>query len=655
LPPIHYPGGVPPRIFNSSLAAVVALLLLGGASSRISLAHSDGDESNEFFSTVQDIGKEKEMSRSELDFRLVGLDERSHSLSEYRMSDAVVLLAYSESCEGGNEVFRVINSMAGAVTTKKLRFVAISSDTDSPRYEMQERWRKARHGKIDLLFDPVQIVSRSLGFNRIGDFAIVDPGGMKVLSQGTVSELPSKLNDSLFNKDLKASRTSSDRIKSFEKRFPRRDQNKTCEIHWDRLPQQNFRSDFLPHFSRICLRCHVAGYAMDIFRTVDDLRGWREMSLKTIRLMRMPGVDRSELFPENGARKDQDLRRIVQWLEQPTAITDEDRAEFLQARNKAVQRIQSYRTPKGEPDLVFEIEKPIEVPRAGDVPYAYVKLSDALDSDLLIQGVSLTSNLNVVHHVNVFASSKVLSPDEIVSLQTSKEKKGLLTGLHGRENVTETPAFINGKKWKGYRVQERHIVTFSRRKGVTFFEKGLAIRVPKGSYLYLQIHLNPSGKPEKEKTKIGIYLWKEKTAPQVIQHLALVPEKFVIPPKAAHFVVRTETSIDRPIRLLSYSFHMHYRGVAAQLILKKKNSKKEIVLASNPYFQFKIAIQEAFPKPVLIPSGSKLISVITYDNSELNSANPDPKRAVPLGSKTFTNEMHYPRINYVEDEVGNVP
>ena len=176
---------------------------------------------------------------------------------------------------------------------------------------------------------------------------------------------------------------------------------------------------------------------------------------------------------------------------------------------------------------------------------------------------------------------------------------------------------------------------------------GTGILLPKGADIVLQVHYHPSGKPETDRTKIGLY-FSEGPIDKRVRVLALMNPGLRIPAGAKNHEVRAGHTLTSDATILAVMPHMHLLGrdmtINAQL---PDGKEKRLVRVVDWDFNWQTTY--SFKQPVQLPAGSRLEAVSHYDNSADNPRNPnDPPRAVTWGEQT-TDEMCFAFIPYTDD------
>jgi len=259
----------------------------------------------------------------------------------------------------------------------------------------------------------------------------------------------------------------------------------------------------------------------------------------------------------------------------------------------------------GKPDLIVTAPQH-DIPEAGDIPYKYAFLPHLFLNDTWVDSVEIKpDNPKVLHHCNM-AYAKL---SEQFSVQN------FITGaVPGGEAMT--------------------------------LPKGVAVKIPAGSFLVLQIHYISTGQPEKCKISVGFRYARE----EVQQRLRLsyvATTRYSIPPLVpAHKVSATRTLPCDAIGVGMFS-HMHVRGKDMTFLAHKPDGTTENLLTiPNFNFGWQHAYRWDFGKKTL-PKGTRLECIAHYDNSPFNPYNPDPKATVRDGQQTHE-EMLNGFVFYVD-------
>lgn len=573
-------------------------------------------------------GKTEEYARGDIEFRLPSTNLRSYALHDFDDYKYVLLVAVSsaDKCLSVTQEDDFDKLQKSLSKSKLARVVLIDSNPRAVREDLEKKKRSSV-----FLFDSYQQVSKSFGFGKVGDFALIEPTKPQTVASGNLSAPPSEL------------KKQWSKLKSLK--------SEPCEVSYQGVSSPDFQTAFVKPFGRACVNCHITTEVYDHFKTLDETLGWRAMSLKTIRLRRMPGnFDPYDRVP-NSNLTDEDIRNVVAWLESPPEITDEMRAKYLESYSELKKKFENR---KYDGPVLATLKTPEAVEVAANEPTTYRNffLGKPTTEDMVIQGVRLKTNLNVVHHANLFALkddsiTKAGFVDEGMFLNTLLER---FRHIYGRLSFQELPGELNGKSAKFYKINESIVTTFSRRAGTIPFPEDTAFFVPKGTQFAVQLHLQGSGKKETVDTQFEILGRTYKTPYKKLRRITVNPlDSFLLKPHQKSYISKSTIPFSKPAQLKNLWVHTHFRGVAARVSLKEPDGRIRRV-ASFPFLQMKVDQSRSFwNNGIPIAAGSELITEIEYDNSSANFANPDPTLPIKLGGSTFGDEMHFPRFVFTED------
>ncbi|MEM7516463.1 MAG: EF-hand domain-containing protein, partial [Planctomycetota bacterium] len=265
----------------------------------------------------------------------------------------------------------------------------------------------------------------------------------------------------------------------------------------------------------------------------------------------------------------------------------------------------------GEPDIILTMAEAFPVPADGPDIYRNFVLPIELEEDRWVTAVELrTTAPTSVHHCLYFLddTGDARKQDENDPGPGFERMGFRRTGDLGGWAVGATPRKLPA---------------------------GLARTLTKGSDLILSMHFHPSGKPEKEKARIGLY-FAEKPPERTLVGFMVPPQYGAraginIPAGEADFRLEETIRIPVDVELVLASGHAHYlcRSMRADAVDDEGNSKP---LLSIPRWDFNWQGQYEYSKFLPVAAGTEIRSLIVYDNSEANLANPfSPPQRVTWG------------------------
>ena len=191
-----------------------------------------------------------------------------------------------------------------------------------------------------------------------------------------------------------------------------------------------------------------------------------------------------------------------------------------------------------------------------------------------------------------------------------------------------------------------------------FFPEGLGLRVPKGSDFVVQYHFHPTGKPEAEKSLIGLYFTKKRPE-RSLARIQMPPSyslfsKLDVPAGEKDFVIRDSYTLPAAIDAVGVGAHAHH--IAKQLKMMAtlpEGDVKTLLLIKD--WDFAWQDRYFFQKLVPLPKGTRLDVEIHWDNSAENPRNPsNPPVPVTWGEES-KDEMGSVTLIAVTQEESDFP
>jgi hypothetical protein len=167
---------------------------------------------------------------------------------------------------------------------------------------------------------------------------------------------------------------------------------------------------------------------------------------------------------------------------------------------------------------------------------------------------------------------------------------------------------------------------------------GLAWRLDPGDELVLNVHLHPSGKPEKIRPAIGLFFTDQPATkfPLLVQLEA--DEALDIPAGASNFEVQDDFRLPLDCDALAIYPHAHYLGKLLEAYATLPDGTRQSLIRIpdwNPDWQAVFY----YRSPMFLPKGTLISLRYHYDNSGANVRNPHhPPQRVRAGDQA-TDEM----------------
>ena len=366
------------------------------------------------------------------------------------------------------------------------------------------------------------------------------------------------------------------------------------------------------HIARIlqdnCQNCHrdgqVAPFALESY---DDAVRWKTelVAYTQSRLMppwkASPGVGH---FTNDLSLSDEEIELIATWVKQDTP--QGDAAELPPAKKFNDDWVM------GKPDLVIEMPEEYTVASEGEDDYRHFIIPYEASAHRFIESIDVQpGNPRVVHHV-------------IAYVDTSGQARELDAADPGPGytrfgDVGFKPASVLGGWAPGTQPFKTPL--------------GTGRWLPKKCDIVLQVHYYRTGFQERDRTKVGIYF--SKSPQPVPTRLAMaINRDFRVPPGAAKHKVRAECIIEEDSYLFAITPHMHLIGETMSVTAYLPDGEKLSLIQIDDW-DFNWQTTYRYRDLQLLPAGTKVKMVATFDNSADNPNNPNsPPQEIGWGEKT---------------------
>jgi len=155
----------------------------------------------------------------------------------------------------------------------------------------------------------------------------------------------------------------------------------------------------------------------------------------------------------------------------------------------------------------------------------------------------------------------------------------------------------------------------------------------------MQVHYHKSGKPETDRTRLGIY-FSRTPVDRGVNSIPLAAKRrdMKITPGDANYEIRGALVLPDDQLFLGVTPHMHLIGKDMSVVATLPDkTEKQLVTLKNWDFNWQESYN--YQEPILLPRGTRLDLVAHFDNSAGNRRNPNqPPKLVTWGEET-TDEM----------------
>ncbi len=533
------------------------------------------------------------------DFRLLDRDGRSHELYRLSRRRAVVLTLRVADCAPVASSIQALRRVQYRAKADDVPFFLIAASSDG--------LGTASLPGLDapILADAAGIVTSSLGLESDGETLIIDPARWNVVFRGRAARAGEALDDFLAGRPVKGDGRAADgcRLSAEETRIP------------------SYEREIAPLVRRRYQRCHAAAEGIAPLTSHASLHAWAPAVRESLLTGRMPpwGADkRYGPYADDPSLAPEELSALVRWIDAGSPRGSGD--------DPLLQPLPQPPWELGPPDIVLEMDREAVISSSGGVTYRYFQLGPPLERELLLRAVEIRpSNTRLAHHAIVFAFPKPYQE---------------------YANLRENPS--SGQLMAIRPPGSRFVWNWTHGRRTAELPEGTAIRVPKGRHLTLEIHYDPTGRPERDRTQVGLYLYRGGKPPRDVKFQILNKRDVRIPPRTREHLMGPYEAFrfERAAALVSFRPHMHQRGARMRAVAELPDGKKETLL-SIPRFDSKSQLTYMFETPRVVPAGTRVWVDGAYDNSADNPVNPDPDKAVSWGL-TSDDEMFLLILSYFD-------
>jgi mono/diheme cytochrome c family protein/peroxiredoxin len=279
----------------------------------------------------------------------------------------------------------------------------------------------------------------------------------------------------------------------------------------------------------------------------------------------------------------------------------------------------------GKPDLVLEMPAEYRLAADGEDDYRHFVIPNPFDRDVYLDAVDVRpGNARIVHHVRVLADNSGAAR----KLDAADPGPGYTSfGGPGFKPVSSIGGWVPGRR------PARMV-------------RGTARWLPRGADIVLQVHYCRTGRVEKDRTRLALYLSRE-PRPVKVRSFWVLNRDFTIPAGAKRHEVRAQRTLKTAVYALGVFPHMHLLGKEIKVTATLPGGKVlPLVWVRDWDFNWQQGYR--FKEPLLLPEGTRVEVVAYYDNSAGNPNNPhSPPKPVGWGKKT-TDEMCIGRLAVVD-------
>jgi mono/diheme cytochrome c family protein len=424
-----------------------------------------------------------------------------------------------------------------------------------------------------------------------------------------------------------------------------------------------FTRDIAPILYNSCVSCHRPGEVAPMsLLTYQDARPWAKSIRAKVMTREMPpwGADpRFGKWKDDRSLSPDQIDTIVKWV-------DGGAPKGSDADLPAAPRFAAGWS-HGDPDVVIEMPVDFTIPAEGEVPVIDFFVQAPFTHDVYVKGLEVRpSTPGVVHHAGLYVIDRLP--------EGARLENGRILGPDGKPMSRNQVARANG----GTSTQEiQKLLSYVPGRGYEEYQGDAGQLIKAGSYIDFYMHYTPTGTPESDRSRLGLYL---ATPSQPVGHQifhsfsAAGPTTYIvegkeytpqrarrddpnsveggvnlpnIPAYAENWKVVSVHTITEPITLYGLTPHLHLRGKSMRYTLTSPDGVEDVLL-DVPKYDFNWQLYYELATPRHIPAGSKITVVTLFDNSAKNPYNPAPEKEV-FWSEQSWDEMYAPQARITVD------
>lgn len=496
-----------------------------------------------------------------------------------------------------------------------------------------------------VLHDGELALIKQLGLTRLSEVAVLDRE-QKVLYRGPVDDqavqgatkpaatkhyLADAINAVLAGQPVETSRRPAVGCKIDLER-PRPDER-----------ELTFFRDVAPILQKHCEACHrdgeVAPMALESMQDVLDYAAMVQEVVRDQRMPPFPGVSTHE-FANDDSLPPADRETLLAWLRGKRAAGD-----VADAPPPVSYPAHNYWNI-GQPDFVFKMPEPFQVPATGVLNYVYFPVAvnggKGFPEDRYIKAVETHPGApQVVHHVQIH---EYFGP---VDRDTTALDQILIYGL-GIESARLLGSYTPGNT-------EGNNLDFKRYLGANLTGKTAGVKLSKGANLMFEVHYTTNGTAQADQSEVGIQF--AESRPDVLLDTWFPFRSradMIVPANVENHSLQDlyhfgRASGGRAVLLHGIRPHMHSRGKSfrVELVDPRTISRDDLTdfaqhdrqrgetVLSIPVWDFSWQRFYQFKEPILITPQQALLATAYWDNTAHNPRNPDATVDVPWGQQTI--------------------
>ena len=424
------------------------------------------------------------------------------------------------------------------------------------------------------------------------------------------------------------------------------------------LARPTFSKDVAPILYERCVACHRAGEVAPMsLMTYAQTRPWARSIKAKVESREMPPwhadpLDGVAMRNDRSLSQDE-IDTVVAWVD--AGALEGNAADLPPSPTFR----EGWQHPSGRPpDVIVPMPVEYEIPAEGMLEYINFSAKMPLETDVFIEAVEARpDNRAAVHHFAAGARKFSEAPPP----------GPLMLGIDALNFPQPSPTADRPERRRS-EGGGGSLVVYIPGAGFERYPEGFGRRVVGGpdAYATFQMHYAVTGKPETDRSSVGLWLRREPVQTQLVDSAGAMgtivaqgrevlwkpgrpaPLTYANIPNIPPFVEDFETVMVVPFTdaatLYSLNPHAHVRGSAFNYRVVYPDGREQVLL-HVPKYDFNWQLLYELEEPLLVPAGSTIVVTAHYDNSVKNKYNPAPHKEVVWADQSWE-EMFVPFIEY---------
>lgn len=357
-----------------------------------------------------------------------------------------------------------------------------------------------------------------------------------------------------------------------------------------------FNRQIAPIFHSQCATCHRPGQPgpFDLITYADAKKRAKLIGTVTGSGFMPPWLPEAghETFLDERRLSAEQLGLIQQWI-------DDDTPEGVAADLPP--------TPKwpegwqlGPPDAIAVMPQTYTLPAEGRDVYRHFVIPVSIDKARHVRALEFRADTRVIHHA-------------IVRVDRTRQSRRL-------DAQDAEPGFGGMETGATAESAGGHFLSWQPGRGPTHLPEGLSWTLQPGSDLVVQMHLQPTGKPEPVRVSIALY-FTDIAPTNAPFKIFLNSYALDIPAGSQDFVLEDGYELPVDADLLAVLPHAHYLGKRLEGFATLPDGTRKIFLLIQNW-DFNWQSDYRFAQPLALPKGTRVAMRYSYDNSTNNLRNP---------------------------------